>query len=240
MDSSSSLTIPKGFRFHPTNEEVLSYLEMKNQGRDSEITAMIPDINVCQHEPGDIPALVLARGELLDREWYMRAESWDRQWYFYSRRDYKYIKSTRSNRTTREGYWKITGKNLAIKAPGSKAVIGRKRTLTFYIKHGVPEPQKTNWVLHEYYRTKANSDEQIGEFVLCRLKCKSDESDHDKQVCDGGEPGTGMAFNVENQAAAEGMIAEAGENLAFKELGDDVWESDGNEHQLKGANCSLW
>ncbi|PRQ58654.1 putative transcription factor NAM family [Rosa chinensis] len=232
--SSSSLTFPKGFRFHPTNEEVLSYLEMKNQGRDSEITAMIPEINLCRHDPPDLPALVLARGELLDREWYVALMSWDRQWYFYSRRDYKYIKSTRSNRTTRNGYWKITGKELAIKAPGSKAVIGIKRTLTFYVKRGVPKPQKTNWVLHEFDLTKANSDDQIGDFVLCRLKYKSDDSDHDKQVCDGGETGTGMASNVENQAAAEGLIAEAGENLAIKEPGDAVWESDGNEHQLKG------
>lgn len=56
MMNSSRITIPKGFRFHPSDEELLShYLEKKNRGMDSEISGIIPEIDVCKHDPRDLP-----------------------------------------------------------------------------------------------------------------------------------------------------------------------------------------
>lgn len=178
-------------------------------------------------------ALVFARAEFLDKEWF---DSSDMQWYFFSPRGYKYSNSPRTNRTTQQGSWKIQGKDRGIKAQGSKAEIGRKRTLTFY-ERGKPKAKKTNWVIHEYYLTQANSDppKQIGEFLVCCLRNKSDESDHDNKdspLCDGAQPGSGscsMASNVENKAAAKGFITEAEEDLAFKELENFLLISGGND-----------
>ncbi|KAK9949932.1 hypothetical protein M0R45_005441 [Rubus argutus] len=244
MTNSSRITIPKGFRFHPSDEELLShYLEKKNHGMDSDI---IPEIDVCKHDPCDLPALVFTRAEFLDKEWFTMADSSDMQWYFFSPRVYKYSNSPRTNRTTQQGSWKIQGKDRGIKAGGSKAEIGRKRTLTFY-QRGEPKAKKTNWVIHEYYLTQANSDppKQIGDFVLCRLRNKSDESDLDNKdspLCNRGEPGSGscsMVSHVENQAAAKGMIStEAGGNLAFEEMGKVLPILNGNDDEAEPGSGS--
>ncbi|XP_061995640.1 NAC domain-containing protein 83-like [Rosa rugosa] len=211
MMSNGRITLPKGFRFQPSDEELLShYLEKKNQRKDPQIEAIIPEIDVCKHEPRDLPALVFTRAEFLQREWFTMADSPDMQWYFFSPRVFKHskCKSTRSNRTTEEGSWKKQGRDRRITRTRSDKQIGGKRILTFY-QTGVQKKQKTDWVIHEYYLTKADSDEQIGDFVLCRLKKKLDKSDHDEQdgpFCSGGEPSSGscsMAFNVENQASKQ-------------------------------------
>ncbi|PRQ58639.1 putative transcription factor NAM family [Rosa chinensis] len=209
MMSSGRITLPKGFRFRPSDEELLShYLKKKNQRKDPEVEAIIPEINVCEHEPRDLPALVFTRAVFLDREWFTMADSPDMEWYFFSPRVFKHSKSksTRSNRTTEDGYWKKQGKDRRIMTQArSDKQIGGKRILTFYQTDGVQRKQKTDWVIHEYYLTKADSNEQIGDFVLCRLKKKSDKSDHDEQ--EGpfyGGGGYSMAFiNVENQASKE-------------------------------------
>ncbi|XP_061997509.1 protein NTM1-like 9 isoform X2 [Rosa rugosa] len=181
MMSSGRITLPKGFRFRPSDEELLShYLEKKNQRKDPEMEAIIPEINVCEHEPRDLPALVFTRAVFLDKEWFTMADSPDMEWYFFSPRVFKHSKrkSTRSNRTTEEGYWKKQGKDRRITQARSDKQIGGKRILTFY-QTGVQKKQKTDWVIHEYYLTKADSNEQIGDFVLCRLKKKADKSDSD-------------------------------------------------------------
>nr|XP_011468876.1 PREDICTED: NAC domain-containing protein 4-like isoform X1 [Fragaria vesca subsp. vesca] len=236
--SYGGFSLPKGFRFHPSDEELLShYLQMKNDQReDPEITAIIPEIDVSKHEPRDLPALVFARAEFLDREWFTMADSPDMEWYFFSPRVFKHSnsKSTKINRTTDEGSWKKQGNDRRITGAFSDKQIGGKRILTFYL----PNKQKTDWVIHEYYLTKADSDEQIGDFVLCRLKDnrlkkKSGKSEHDPQdapLCDGREPSSGscsMAFNVEDQASSE--------------LGNVVVIPNGNvdEAEHGGGSCSM-
>ncbi|KAL6123962.1 hypothetical protein ACLB2K_076478 [Fragaria x ananassa] len=213
--SSGGFTVPKGYRYNPSDEELFSDLEQKNHSKDSQITTIIPEIDVCKYEPRQLPELAFTRAENLAGKfffffffWIIREESWhsQRKWYFFTRLDYMNTGSSRVNRTTGEGFWKITGKDRAIKDPDSKAVIGRKRTLTFY-KRGVSKAQKaqkTGWVIHEYFLIQESCDppKQIGEYVVCCLKYKSDNSDHDKDApfCNRGSRSCSMATNVENQA----------------------------------------
>ncbi|MED6110031.1 hypothetical protein PIB30_039112 [Stylosanthes scabra] len=173
-------SIPVGFRFKPTDEELVSYyLNHKLLNDDSPID-IIPDIDLCKVEPWDIPAL-------------SKIKSDDPEWFFFSGRDYKYGKSKRANRATKNGYWKATGQDRYIKERATNKVIGSKKTLVFY-KGRVPGV-KTNWVIHEYHAITFHDSQR--NFVLCRLMKKAEnksEEGTDAQACDNdkGEPSNHM------------------------------------------------
>ncbi|CAA2966030.1 NAC domain-containing 17-like [Olea europaea subsp. europaea] len=125
---------PPGFRFHPTDEElVLYYLKRKICRRRLRLD-VIGETDVYKWDPEDLPGI-------------SKLKTGDRQWFFFSPRDRKYPNGARSNRATRHGYWKATGKDRIITC-GSRAV-GLKKTLVFY-KGRAPSGERTDWVMHEY------------------------------------------------------------------------------------------
>jgi hypothetical protein len=71
-----------------------------------------------------------------------------REWYFFSRHDRKYATGQRTNRATRYGYWKATGKDRPISRRRG-AVVGMRKTLVFY-QGRAPRGSKTEWVMHEF------------------------------------------------------------------------------------------
>ncbi|EXC13635.1 NAC domain-containing protein 74 [Morus notabilis] len=172
----------KGFRFHPTDAELITdYLRPKLLGRDSDVDKVIAEVDFCKFEPWDLPPQ-------------SKIESKDRMWLFFGKRDYKYPSSKRSKRTTKEGFWKITGKERVIKDQETKKCIGKKRTLVF---HKGPTPgQRTNWVMHEYYIEPHLLPNQRS-YVLCRLKEKANDKANTPDSGEGNPCGD-ITSEVEN------------------------------------------
>lgn len=125
---------PPGFRFHPTDEElVLYYLKRKICRRRLKLD-IISETDVYKWDPEELPGL-------------SKLKTGDRLWFFFSPRDRKYPNGARSNRATRQGYWKATGKDRIITC--NSRSVGVKKTLVFY-KGRAPSGERTDWVMHEY------------------------------------------------------------------------------------------
>ncbi|XP_062091250.1 NAC domain-containing protein 14-like [Humulus lupulus] len=161
--SSSAVVLPKnvpvGYRFSPTEEEVIShYMKLKNQGVNAMVDPVMATVDFCAFDPWELPPKSIIKSS-------------DQVWWFFCPRDYKYNNSKRSNRRTKTGYWKITGKGQKIKS--TKGVIGGKRILVF---HKGPCPgQGTEWVMHEYHFEPENANPIQKSYVVCRLERKTDE-----------------------------------------------------------------
>lgn len=53
------VTLPPGFRFHPTDEELVDYyLKRKINGRKIELE-IIPEVDLYKFEPWDLPGIAL-------------------------------------------------------------------------------------------------------------------------------------------------------------------------------------
>ncbi|KMZ71011.1 NAC domain-containing protein 1 [Zostera marina] len=152
-----SIDLPPGFRFHPTDEEIITHY-LFERIKDSGFTATAmgeADLNKC--EPWDLPG---------------KATMGEKEWYFFCQRDRKYPTGMRTNRATESGYWKATGKDKEI-YKGKGYLVGMKKTLVFY-KGRAPKGEKTNWVMHEYRLESKSSFWKLpksakDEWVVCRV-----------------------------------------------------------------------
>ncbi|TYH51167.1 hypothetical protein ES332_D10G254700v1 [Gossypium tomentosum] len=151
----SATALAPGFRFHPTDEELVSYyLKRKISNKPVRFNAMA-EVDIYKHEPWD----------LSDKA---KLQTRDQEWYFFSLLDKKYGNGGRMNRATNQGYWKATGKDRGVRH--NTHLIGMKKTLVFHSGRA-PDGMRTNWVMHEY-RLVEEELEKIGAlqgYVLCRV-----------------------------------------------------------------------
>ncbi|CAK9862040.1 unnamed protein product [Sphagnum jensenii] len=149
--------VPPGFRFHPTDEELVAYyLKRKVSGRSIE-DDVIAVVDLYKCEPWDLPDKACVGNK-------------EREWFFFSPRDKKYPNGSRTNRATLAGYWKATGKDRFVRSRSRN--IGMKKTLVFY-RGRAPNGERTDWVMHEY---RIEEEEVRGfqdAYVLARVFKKS-------------------------------------------------------------------
>ncbi|KAA8546318.1 hypothetical protein F0562_002943 [Nyssa sinensis] len=146
--------VPPGFRFHPTEEELVGYYLRRKVNSLKIDLDVITDLDLYRMEPWDIQD----RCKLGYEE--------QNEWYFFSHKDRKYPTGTRTNRATAAGFWKATGRDKAVLS--KSRIIGMRKTLVFY-KGRAPDGRKTDWIMHEYrLQTSEHGPPQEEGWVVCR------------------------------------------------------------------------
>ncbi|CAN4102860.1 unnamed protein product [Withania somnifera] len=187
MESTDSSTgshqqpqLPPGFRFHPTDEElVVHYLKKKIASVPLPVS-IIAEVDLYKFDPWELPA---------------KATFGEQEWYFFSPRDRKYPNGARPNRAATSGYWKATGTDKPVLTAGGTQKVGVKKALVFY-GGKPPKGVKTNWIMHEYRLADNKTNNKppgcdlankkslrLDDWVLCRIYKKSNTQrpiDHER------------------------------------------------------------
>ncbi|XP_071697912.1 protein CUP-SHAPED COTYLEDON 2-like [Rutidosis leptorrhynchoides] len=162
FDNTDQACLPPGFRFHPTDEELITCYLLRKVLDGSFTGRAFADVDLNKCEPWELP---------------QRAKMGEKEWYFFSLRDRKYPTGLRTNRATEAGYWKATGKDREIYSSKTSALVGMKKTLVFY-RGRAPKGEKSNWVMHEYrlegkfayhFLSKSSKDEWVISRVFKKI-----------------------------------------------------------------------
>ncbi|KAK8698752.1 hypothetical protein V6N13_114859 [Hibiscus sabdariffa] len=168
--------LPPGFRFYPTDEELVVHFLQRKVALLPCHPDVIPDLHLYPYDPWELDGKALSEGK---------------QWYFYSRRT--------QNRNTNNGYWKAMGMEEAVVNGTTGRRVGFKTFLVFYIGDGetAEEGVKTNWIMHEYRlssdsgsttttTSRRSSKSDYNKWVVCRVyetSSSDDEKDGRELSC---------------------------------------------------------
>ncbi|XP_010931441.1 NAC domain-containing protein 68 isoform X1 [Elaeis guineensis] len=177
-DAEAELNLPPGFRFHPTDEELIVHYLCKKVTYQPLPVPIIAEVDLYKYDPWELPDKALFG---------------QREWYFFTPRDRKYPNGSRPNRAAGKGYWKATGADKPVVPKGSTRALGIKKALVFY-SGKAPRGVKTDWIMHEYRLVDKNratnkGSQRLDEWVLCRLynKKNSWEKMHQQKEASFGE-----------------------------------------------------
>ncbi|CAH8322093.1 unnamed protein product [Eruca vesicaria subsp. sativa] len=138
------------FGFNPSDEELISYLKRKVQGRPLVLNA-IEEVDVYKQE--DL-------SHLLEQS---RLKSKDQEGFFFTTLE-KYVDNDGHR------YWHQRGQDKEVKRRGDGEVIGKIKRLVF----NTPNNQPTNWVIYEYHLVDNDGHGyKTDSYVLCKLSHNS-------------------------------------------------------------------
>ncbi|KAF8404694.1 hypothetical protein HHK36_009582 [Tetracentron sinense] len=182
--------VPPGFRFHPTEEELLHYYLRKKVSDEKIDLDVIRDIDLNKLEPWDIQEVCKA------------GSTPQNEWYFFSHKDKKYPTGRRTNRATATGFWKATGRDKVICS--SFRQIGMRKTLVFYTGRA-PHGQKSVWIMYEYRLEDSTNNTNICNsmeettyeegWVVCRIFKKKNQ----QKTVDGSDSSSSITTETETQ-----------------------------------------
>ncbi|KAG5246917.1 no apical meristem family protein [Salix suchowensis] len=209
--------LPPGFRFHPTDEElVVHYLKKKAASVPLPVT-IIAEIDLYKFDPWELPS---------------KATFGEQEWYFFSPRDRKYPNGARPNRAATSGYWKATGTDKPILTANGAQKVGVKKALVFY-GGKPPKGIKTNWIMHEYRLINDNSSPKppppadtgnkkggslrLDDWVLCRIY-KKNNSQRPVDQGDKEDSMEGMFATLQNSSHHNPEPPSASNHIAYASL----------------------
>ncbi|KAA0054629.1 transcription factor JUNGBRUNNEN 1-like [Cucumis melo var. makuwa] len=142
-----------GFRFHPTDEELVNfYLRRKVHNKPLPIE-LIKQIDIYKYSPWDLPHASNS-GTLGEKEWY-----------FFCKRGRKYKNSVRPNRVTGCGFWKATGIDKPIYSNDRCVLVGLKKTLVYY-RGSAGRGTKTEWMMNEFRLPSSSSSDPFRRNIV--------------------------------------------------------------------------
>ncbi|CAL5329655.1 unnamed protein product [Camellia sinensis] len=165
----NNANLPPGFRFYPTDEELVVHFLHRKAALLPCHPDVIPDLDLYPYDPWELDGKAMAEGN---------------QWYFFSRKT--------QNRITSNGYWKPLGVDEPIFNSASKKV-GMKKHYVFYIGES-PAGGKTNWIMQEYRlsdsgstsssksissKRRGNPKVDYSKWVVCRVYERNCDDDDD-------------------------------------------------------------
>ncbi|KAE8718465.1 hypothetical protein F3Y22_tig00110013pilonHSYRG00284 [Hibiscus syriacus] len=149
------IKMPIGFRFHPTDEElVVHYLKRKALCLPLP-ASVIPEFDVLQTDPWRLPG------------------DWKENKYFFStRKDNDGTK--RCKRVAGSGYWKPIGKEKPILASGTTNVVVGMRKALIFCESKCSNGTENRWLIHQYrlvdsVATLDSSQISIGDWLVFRV-----------------------------------------------------------------------
>ncbi|CAH9130658.1 unnamed protein product [Cuscuta epithymum] len=176
-DNNTVNNLPPGFRFTPTDEELVVHFLHRRAALLPCHPDVIPDLNLHSFDPWHLEGKAMAEGK---------------KWYFYSRRG--------SSRTTENGFWKAVGVDEPIFSSSGAAAdkVGVKKCYAFYVGEQREGAVKTDWIMHEYRlsnhsasttstRIRRKSDDHsnvidYSKWVICRVYEQNNENEDDNGI----------------------------------------------------------
>ncbi|KAB1206947.1 NAC transcription factor 25 [Morella rubra] len=167
----NNVNVPPGFRFYPTDEELVVHFLHRKVTLLPCHPDVIPDLDLYPYDPWELDGKALAEGN---------------KWYFYSR--------TTQSRITSNGYWKPMGIEEPVTNSAGKKV-GTKKYFAFYVGEAPSSGIKTNWTMQEYSvsdsagstsrssKRKGRSKIDYSNWVVCRVYERDDDDDGTELSC---------------------------------------------------------
>ncbi|KAK4254314.1 hypothetical protein QN277_009714 [Acacia crassicarpa] len=164
-----NVNLPPGFRFYPSDEELVVHFLQRKASLLPCHPDVIPDLDLFPYDPWDLHGKALGEGN---------------QWYYFSRRT--------QNRVTHNGYWKAMGMEEPIVTSSNGKIVGVKKYFIFFMGES-PSGMKTNWVMQEYRLSDSSSSSSSSsssrsskrksktdycKWVICRVY-ERDDDDND-------------------------------------------------------------
>ncbi|XP_076894488.1 NAC domain-containing protein 104-like [Bidens hawaiensis] len=163
--------LPPGFRFSPTDEELVVHFLQRKVSIFPYHPHIIPDLDLHPYDPWDLDG---------------KSYGGRKKWYYYSRRT--------QNRITTSGYWKSWGCDEQIVSSSSrKRNVGVKKYYVFHTGEA-PEGVKTSWIMEEFRlpdndssscssstgrSRRGLSKSDYTDWVICRVFEDSGDNDND-------------------------------------------------------------